>query len=71
VFKSAPGVAFHPWAQQGHFFVVDRATGEVLGIIWRCSDHSWAATDPDGELLFYGRTGTRHEIGASLLKATP
>jgi hypothetical protein len=62
--KIEPGVAFV--ANLGRFDVVDRATGELLGIIWRASDCTWSVAAPDDSLMATGLRGNRHDIGAWL-----
>jgi len=57
-----PGVAFEV-ATPGRFDVVDRATGELLGSIWRVSEGTWSVAAVDGGFMAAGLCGTRHDIG--------
>jgi hypothetical protein len=50
-------------ATETHRAPATNPTGEQLGTIWRSSDCTWSAADPDGAFLTAGLRGTRHEIG--------
>ena len=59
-------LAYYPAGQRGHFTMVDRDTGEVLGTVWRASRGTWSAAGPDGVPLIVGRGGSRDATGALL-----
>ncbi|MGV8972217.1 MAG: hypothetical protein ACOH10_07830 [Rhodoglobus sp.] len=60
-------LAFLAGSARGHFDMIDRDTGEVLGTVWRASRGTWSAAGPDGVTLIERRTGSRDATGVRLL----
>lgn len=60
-------LAFFAGSARGHFDMIDRDTGEVLGVVWRASRGTWSAAGPDGVPRIEGRAGSRDATGRHLL----
>ena len=61
-------LAFIAAEDRGHFDMIDRDTGEMLGTVWRASRGTWSAAGSDGVTRIEGRSGSRDATGLHLFK---